>query len=173
MRLAVVLRSPESHQVFHSSTVGIATGCGLNDRGVWVWVPVWGPPSGYGRWSGRDELDHSPPTSADQENVKLYCHSPISYVFMAECLIKFRDNFTFYLYVNSLPSGAVCKFSVFLTRILLIICHCMVLWDIHIKLFSGHGLLICHKLPGNHIKFQYEAWFINIAFVATFKYSSS
>jgi hypothetical protein len=81
--------------------VGIATGYGLGDRGVGVWVPVgprifispnrpdrlWGPhsllPIGTGTLSsgvkrpGR-EADHSPSTSAEvQKNVDLYIHSPI------------------------------------------------------------------------------------------------
>jgi hypothetical protein len=40
------------------------------------------------------EADHSPPSSAEvEECVELYLHS--QYVFMAWCLVKYRDNFTF------------------------------------------------------------------------------
>jgi hypothetical protein len=43
------------------------------------------------------EADHSPPSSAEvKECVELYLHS--QYAFMACCLVKHRDNFTFYLY---------------------------------------------------------------------------
>jgi hypothetical protein len=78
------------------SSVGIALGYGLNDRGSRVRFPVgtgnsslhWGPPSllsnGYQQlfpWGlkrpGR-EGDHSPPSSAEvKEWVELYFHSPI------------------------------------------------------------------------------------------------
>jgi hypothetical protein len=85
------------------SAVGIATGYGLDDREVKVGVPVesrifssphrpdqlWGPPnllsngySGGGALSPGvkrpgHEADHSPPTSAEVENLDLYNHSPI------------------------------------------------------------------------------------------------
>jgi len=35
--------------------------------------------------------------------VELYLHSP--YVFMVWCLVKYRDNFTFYLFVNIVDIG--------------------------------------------------------------------
>jgi hypothetical protein len=78
------------------SAVGIATGYGLDDRGVGVWVSVgvriftspcrpdrlWGPPNllsnGYrGALSLRvkrpgRESDHSPPTSAEVKKICLY-----------------------------------------------------------------------------------------------------
>jgi hypothetical protein len=37
------------------------------------------------------EADHSPPISAEVKKMDLYIHSP----FMAQSLIKHRDNFTF------------------------------------------------------------------------------
>jgi hypothetical protein len=44
------------------------------------------------------EADISPPSNAEvKECVELYLHSPQS-VFMARCLVKYRDNFTFYLH---------------------------------------------------------------------------
>jgi hypothetical protein len=42
------------------------------------------------------EADHSPPSSAEVKNVWSYTSTP-QYVFMAWCLVKHRDNFTFYL----------------------------------------------------------------------------
>jgi hypothetical protein len=83
------------------SVVGIATGYGLDDRGVEVRVPVgsiifcvprhpdwfWGPPSllssGYPgvKRPGR-EADHSSPTSTDVKNTWMYASTP-RYVFMA------------------------------------------------------------------------------------------
>jgi hypothetical protein len=45
------------------------------------------------------EADHSPPSSAEvKECMELYLHSP--YVFMAWCLVKHTDNFTFTLPTN-------------------------------------------------------------------------
>jgi hypothetical protein len=79
------------------SAFGIATGYGLDDRGVGVRVPVisrifssprrlerlWGPPNllsnGFRgvKWPGR-EADHSPPTSSEAKTcVDIYIHSPI------------------------------------------------------------------------------------------------
>jgi hypothetical protein len=40
------------------------------------------------------EADHSPPSSAEVKNVWRYTSTP-PYVFMAWCLVKQRDNFTF------------------------------------------------------------------------------
>jgi hypothetical protein len=52
------------------------------------------------------EADHSPPSSAEvKECVELYLHSPNT-SFMALCLVKYRDNFTFYLL--PLCHGSVC-----------------------------------------------------------------
>jgi hypothetical protein len=42
------------------------------------------------------EADHSPPSSAEIENAWSYTSTP-QYVFMARCLVKHRDNFTFTL----------------------------------------------------------------------------
>jgi hypothetical protein len=42
------------------------------------------------------EADHSPPSSAEVENAWSYISTP-QYVFIAWCLVKQRDNFTFYL----------------------------------------------------------------------------
>jgi hypothetical protein len=85
--------------------VGIATGYGLDDRGVRVREPVgprifssppsphrlWGPPNllynGYrGLFPGVKrpwrEADHSPPISAEVNNTWTYIHTP-PYAFMA------------------------------------------------------------------------------------------
>jgi hypothetical protein len=43
------------------------------------------------------ETDHCPPSGAEVENVWSYTSVP-QYVFMAWCLVKHGDNFTFYLY---------------------------------------------------------------------------
>jgi hypothetical protein len=87
------------------SVIGIATGYGLDDRGVGVRVPVgsrilssprrpdrlWGPPNllsnGQGgsfpvvKVAGR-EADHSPPASAKVKNMWI-CTSPPPYAFVA------------------------------------------------------------------------------------------
>jgi hypothetical protein len=44
----------------------------------------------------RREADHSPPSSAEVKNAWSYTSTP-PYVFIAWCLVKHRDNFTFYL----------------------------------------------------------------------------
>jgi hypothetical protein len=80
------------------SSVGIATGYGLDNQVVGVRVPVgsrifsspshpdwlWGPPNllsnGYQR-PGR-EADHSPPTSAEVKKIWIYTSIP-PYAFMA------------------------------------------------------------------------------------------
>jgi hypothetical protein len=66
------------------------------------WTPylyqLWDPPSllSNGYWGLKrpgHEDDHSPPSSAEiKECVQLYT---IQYFFMAWCLVKQRDNFTF------------------------------------------------------------------------------
>jgi hypothetical protein len=43
------------------------------------------------------EADHSPPPSAEVKNACSYISIP-PYVLMAWCLVKHRDNFTFYLF---------------------------------------------------------------------------
>jgi hypothetical protein len=43
------------------------------------------------------EADHSPQSSAEVKNVWSYTSAP-QYTFMAWCLVKHRDKFTFYLY---------------------------------------------------------------------------
>jgi hypothetical protein len=45
------------------------------------------------KWLGR-EPDHSPPSNAEVKNAWSYTSTP-QYVFMAWCLVKHRDNFTF------------------------------------------------------------------------------
>jgi hypothetical protein len=101
------------------SSVGIALGYGLDDRGSRVRFPrgleiflftttsrtALGPTQPPIQWvpgalslgvkqPGR-EADHSPPSSTEvKECVELYLHSP-QYAFMAWCLVKHRDNFTF------------------------------------------------------------------------------
>jgi hypothetical protein len=42
------------------------------------------------------EADHSPPSSAEVNNAWSYTSTP-QYIFMAWCLVKHRDNFTFTL----------------------------------------------------------------------------
>jgi hypothetical protein len=49
------------------------------------------------KWLGR-EADHSPPSSAEVKNAWSYTPLP-QYIFMAWCLVKHRDSFTFYIYV--------------------------------------------------------------------------
>jgi hypothetical protein len=78
--------------------VGIETGCGLDDRGIKVRVPVgaiflsspghsdqfWGSPpvqwvpGALSTWVKRlrHEADHSPPTSAEVKNAWIYTSSP-------------------------------------------------------------------------------------------------
>jgi hypothetical protein len=43
------------------------------------------------------EADHSPPPSAEVKNAWSYISTP-QYAFMAWCLVKHRDNFTFTYY---------------------------------------------------------------------------
>jgi hypothetical protein len=50
------------------------------------------------KWPGR-KADHSPPSSAEVKNARSYTSTP-QYVFMAWCLVKQRDNFTFTFYPN-------------------------------------------------------------------------
>jgi hypothetical protein len=47
------------------------------------------------------EADQSPPSSAEVKNAWSYT-SNSQYVCMARCLVKHRDNFTFYLYLTDL-----------------------------------------------------------------------
>jgi hypothetical protein len=72
------------------------TGYGLDSRGVGVRVPVgvrlfsslhrpgpiWGPPSFLSNFPGDEEVDHSPPTSAEIRNKWIYTSTP-PHVFMA------------------------------------------------------------------------------------------
>jgi hypothetical protein len=103
----------------HDSSVGIALGYGLNDRGSRVRFPAGlgiflfttasrtalGPTQFPIQWilgvlslgvkrPGR-ETDHSPPCSAEVKNAWSYTPTP-QYIFMAWCLVKHRD-FTFTL----------------------------------------------------------------------------
>jgi hypothetical protein len=88
------------------SAVGIATGYGLDDRGVGVRVPVgsrifsspsrpdglWGPPNLLSNWyrgslsprvkRPRREADYSPPASAEVKKMWIYTSTP-QYAFMA------------------------------------------------------------------------------------------
>jgi hypothetical protein len=52
----------------------------------------------------KSEADHSPPSSAEIKNAWSYTSIP-QYVFMAWCLVKHRDNFTFNFYFRNL----ICK----------------------------------------------------------------
>jgi hypothetical protein len=92
------------------SVVGIVTGYGLDDQGVWVQVLVgsrifssprhpdwpWGPPNllSNGYWGAlspgvkrpRREADHSPPASVEVKKMWIYTSPP--YAFMVYCLIS-------------------------------------------------------------------------------------
>jgi hypothetical protein len=97
---------------------GIALGYGLDDRGSRVRFPAGagnfllttvsrtalGPTQPPIQWVtgalslgvkrlGR-EADHSPPSCAEVKNAWSYTSTP-QYVFVAWCLVKHRDNFTF------------------------------------------------------------------------------
>jgi hypothetical protein len=52
----------------------------------------------------RREADHSHPSSADVKNAWSYTSIP-QYVFMAWCLVKHRDNFTFYTWLWDKPEN--------------------------------------------------------------------
>jgi hypothetical protein len=54
----------------------------------------------------RREADHTPPSSTEVNNAWSYTSTPL-YVYMEWCLVKHRDNFTFYL----LNSGLLCPES--------------------------------------------------------------
>jgi hypothetical protein len=110
--IIIIIRSRES-------AVSIATGYGLNDRGVGVRVPLgariflffrviqigsWAHPASYptgtggsfpgGKAAGR-EAHHSPPTNAEVKETWTYT-SPPPYAFKTWCLIvKHREIFTF------------------------------------------------------------------------------
>jgi hypothetical protein len=47
----------------------------------------------------RHEADYSPPSSAEVKNTWSYTSTP-PYVFMAWCLVKYRDNFTLYFTIS-------------------------------------------------------------------------
>jgi hypothetical protein len=105
------------------SSVGIMPGYGLDDRGSRVrflvgagnfsfhhhiqnisgahpasyWMGTRGSFPGV-KWLGC-EADHSPPCSAEVKNAWSYTSTP-QYVFMAWCLVKHKDNFTFYLFLS-------------------------------------------------------------------------
>jgi hypothetical protein len=74
------------------SAVGIATGYGLDDKGIAVRVPVgqtteasiqWAPvPLSPGVKRPGYETDHSPPTSAEVKKTWVYTSTP-PYIFMA------------------------------------------------------------------------------------------
>jgi hypothetical protein len=106
------------------SSVGIALGYGLDDRGSKVRFPAGAGnfslhhhvqngsgahPDSYSMGTrgfslgvkrpGR-EADHSPPSSAEVKYAWSYTSTP-QYVFMAWCLVKQRDNFTFYLLLDT------------------------------------------------------------------------
>jgi hypothetical protein len=80
------------------SALGTATGYGLDEWGVGVeefslvHVLLWNEYWGVNR-PGR-EADHSPPTCAEVKKTWIYT-STLTYVFMAQCLVKYRDNFIF------------------------------------------------------------------------------
>jgi hypothetical protein len=111
--------------IYLSSSVCIATSYGLDDRSSRVRFPA-----GAGNFSLHDrvqngsgahpalysvgtgssfhevkrrvrQVDHSPPSSAEVKHAWSYTSAP-PYVFMVWCLVKHRDNFTFYLYITIL-----------------------------------------------------------------------
>jgi hypothetical protein len=53
------------------------------------------------------EADHSPPASSKVKNACSYTSTP-QYIFMAWCLVKHRDNFTFTFYREELRTWQVC-----------------------------------------------------------------
>jgi hypothetical protein len=116
--------SPTLNLPSRDSSVGIALGYGLDDRGSRVWFPAGarnffttasrtalGPTHPPIHWVpgalslgvkqlGR-EADHSPPSSAVVKNPWSLPPLP-HYVFMAWCLVKNRDNFILNLYLTKL-----------------------------------------------------------------------
>jgi hypothetical protein len=90
------------------SAVGIATGCGLDDRReFWllhaVQIGSGSHPTSYpmynrGSFTGGHECegDHSPRTSAGVKKTWIYT-SPHIHVLMAQWLVKYRNNFTLLL----------------------------------------------------------------------------
>jgi hypothetical protein len=67
-----------------------------------------GAPSLGVKQPGR-EADHSPPSSAEVKNAWSYTSTP-QYLFMGWCLVKHRDNFTFfYLYLTHIDDVSVHK----------------------------------------------------------------
>jgi hypothetical protein len=95
---------PKYYNLRRDSIVGIATGYGLDDRGVGIRVPVesrifstlrrpdqlWGWVPGAlspgVKRQGR-EADHSSPTSAEVKGIGIY-KSTLPYAFMVYCLIS-------------------------------------------------------------------------------------
>jgi hypothetical protein len=97
----ISMSTPRLSDMFRNNSVGIATGYGLDDRRVGVWVPVgsrifssprlpdllWGPqwvpgtPS-LGVKRPGCEADHSAPTSAEVKKIWIYISTP-PYAFMA------------------------------------------------------------------------------------------
>jgi hypothetical protein len=118
------LASPcEQGKKSRDSSVGIALGYGLNDQCSRDRLPAeagnfslhhrvqnssgdhsascpMGTRGSFprGKRPGR-EAEHSPPSSAEVKNAWSYTSTP-QYVFMAWCLLKHRDNFTFTLWTR-------------------------------------------------------------------------
>jgi hypothetical protein len=111
--VVATISSPFSRQKIRNSSVGIALGFGVDDPGSRVRFPAGAGkfslhhhvhngarahPASYpmgtrGSFSG-GEADHSPPSSAEVKYAWNYTSTP-QYVFIAWCLVKHRDNFTF------------------------------------------------------------------------------
>jgi len=82
---------------------------------------LWGPPSllsngyqGFFPWGVRmpeREADHSPKSSVEVENAWSYISTP-QYVFMAWCLVKHGDNFTFYWTLGLCLNSTECSHHV-------------------------------------------------------------
>jgi hypothetical protein len=79
------------------------------------WVP--GALSSGVKQSGH-ETNHSPPSSVEVKYAWCYTSIP-QYIFMAWCLVKHRDNFTFTLLVLY-ELGFLCLFTGWITCILLL-----------------------------------------------------
>jgi hypothetical protein len=123
--LIVSLREEHKLKMSRDSSVGIALGYGLDDRSTRVRFPAGAGnfslyhrvqngsgahPASYpmgtrvsfpGCKAAGREADHSPPCSAGGGQRMRGAVPPLpQYAFMAWCVVKHRDNFTFTFYIN-------------------------------------------------------------------------